>query len=179
MRPTLLAIALALALPAPTLAADDLADCLAVARDPRSTNYAAAGCPSPHPVRISHTPFASSIFDAIRDRLPVIAATTIGAPTTSSADPAVVPPAPGAPESDRTPAPRPERPARTPNRTPDGFRCHPAYEGCIVPKLPRGQDVNCSDLDGATPRLIDPAVDPYRLDTTNGRGDGIACNGDQ
>ncbi len=45
--------------------------------------------------------------------------------------------------------------------------CHQAYTPC----LPITDDLNCSDIDGSV-TIIDPRVDPYRLDADN---DGYAC----
>ena len=50
--------------------------------------------------------------------------------------------------------------------------CHPAYEPCI-PNLD-GDALNCGDLgaDQKPARVIEPAVDPFRLDGDN---DGVGC----
>ena len=52
--------------------------------------------------------------------------------------------------------------------------CHPAYEPCI-PNL-EGDALNCGDLgaDQKPVRVIEPAVDPFRLDGDN---DGVGCEG--
>ena len=52
--------------------------------------------------------------------------------------------------------------------------CHPAYEPCI-PNL-GGDALNCGDLgaDQKPVRVIEPAVDPFRLDGDN---DGVGCEG--
>ena len=52
--------------------------------------------------------------------------------------------------------------------------CHPAYEPCI-PNL-EGDSLNCGDLgaDQKPVRVIEPAVDPFRLDGDN---DGVGCEG--
>jgi hypothetical protein len=163
-----LLLALALQSPDPI----DTTGCLAIARDPRSTNVVATGCPWPNPIRISYTPFASSIFDGMRDRLPA----GMGTSATSSAtpeDPAVVPPASGAAESS-TSAKQP-KPAKQPRRTPSGERCHPAYDGCIVPFRGKGDVLDCPDIGDAQVNLVDKAVDPYRLDDS-GVGNGVTCD---
>lgn len=171
----ILAAVLALASIAPAAAQqDDTAGCIAVARDADSGNYAAAGCPWPRPVRINYVPFASPIFDAMRGSLP----TTTVRPTTGEPAPIVDP----ASTSSPAPSSGSSKPAKQPKRTPDGQRCHPAYAGCLVPKLPPGQDYNCSDLwerygSGQTVTLVDRNNDPYRLDLTNGTSNGIGCDG--
>lgn len=52
--------------------------------------------------------------------------------------------------------------------------CHPAYEPCI-PNL-EGDALNCGDLgaDQKPVRVIEPVVDPFRLDGDN---DGVGCEG--
>ena len=52
--------------------------------------------------------------------------------------------------------------------------CHPAYAPCI-PNL-EGDSLNCGDLgaDQKPVRVIEPAVDPFRLDGDN---DGVGCEG--
>lgn len=162
---TIALLALTISIPALAQQADPTDGCIAIARDPHSTNYVAAGCPWPTPIRISYTPFASSIFDRIRASLPA-----------SSSSPAPTPTAAAAPATAPAAAPVvPDHQAKTPKRTPSGERCDPNYVGCIVPLRKHG-DVNCSDLNGATPELVDINIDPYGLDGTNGPDDGIACN---
>lgn len=187
-RASILAAAIVLASIAPASAQqDDTAGCIAVARDSDSGNYAAAGCPWPRPVRIRYVPFASHVFDAMRGKIPVMPRPATGdvAPVVNPAPTAppepTSPPAPNQPPSPSAPSNR-NKPDRQPKRTPDGFRCHPAYKGCLVPKLPPGQDYNCSDLwdqygNGQSVVLVDINDDPYRLDLTNGKSNGIGCDG--
>lgn len=52
--------------------------------------------------------------------------------------------------------------------------CHPAYGKC----LPIVEDLNCDDIGWEQVKVKNVDDDPYELDTVNGPGNGITCDGD-
>jgi hypothetical protein len=65
-------------------------------------------------------------------------------------------------------------PTKAPKRTPTPTECHPDYVEC----LPIVDDLNCGDppIGDGIVHLRNPRNDAYRLDVSNGVGNGIGCD---